>query len=73
MGWGGGLTKGVQVHPLSMYPAGMLVEPFVAELADKLEKSLARARTHSAYVKNNGLTKNNFSPHRSGEIVTGVF
>ena len=73
MGWGGGLTKGVQVHPLSMYPAGMLVEPFVAELADKLEKSLTRARTHAAYVKNNGETENVLYPQQPGESVTGGF
>lgn len=39
-GWGNGLTAGVDVQQLSSYPAGMLVEPFVAELAEKLKACL---------------------------------
>ena len=42
-GWGNGLTAGVDVQQLSSYPAGMLVEPFVAELAEKLKACLENA------------------------------
>ncbi|MEI6126693.1 MAG: alpha/beta fold hydrolase, partial [Pseudomonadota bacterium] len=43
-GWGNGLTEAVDVQQLSSYPAGMLVEPFVAELAEKLQICLTTAR-----------------------------
>ncbi len=43
-GWGNGLAADVDVHQLASYPAGMLVEPFVAELAGKLTACLASAR-----------------------------
>ena len=51
MGWGGGLVKEVDVQELSVYPAGMLYEPFVSELAEKLEKCLENALLE---VSNNG-------------------
>lgn len=44
MGWGNDLTKGVDLQNLSAYPAGMLIEPFVAELAEKIKACLDRAR-----------------------------
>lgn len=43
-GWGNGLTAGVDVYELSSYPAGMLVEPFVVELAEKLKSCLQEAQ-----------------------------
>jgi len=42
-GWGNGLTAGVAVFQLSSYPAGMLLEPFVEELAEKLKVCLESA------------------------------
>ena len=42
-GWGNRLTAGVDVQQLSSYPAGMLVEPFVAELAEKMKACLENA------------------------------
>ena len=44
MGWGNGLTGGLDVQQLSVYPAGMLMEPFVAELAEKLRTCLAKSQ-----------------------------
>jgi thioesterase domain-containing protein len=44
-GWGNGLTAGVECHKLSAYPAGILVEPYVAELAEKLQECLQQAQT----------------------------
>ncbi len=44
LGWGDGLTGGVEVEQLSAFPAGILVEPFVAELAEKFKKSLQKAQ-----------------------------
>lgn len=40
LGWGNGLAAGVDVEQLSVYPAGMLIEPFVAELAHRLRIKL---------------------------------
>jgi hypothetical protein len=34
-------TEGVKTYRLPVYPAGMLVEPFVKVLAEKLKESLA--------------------------------
>lgn len=36
-------TAGVDVYQLSTYPARMFVEPFVAELAEKLNACLENA------------------------------
>ena len=44
-GWGGGLTAGVECHRLSAYPAGILVEPYVSELAVKLKECLEKAQS----------------------------
>ncbi len=43
-GWGALARDGVDVHQLPFAPRGMLVEPFVRQLADKLKKSLAGVR-----------------------------
>ncbi len=39
-GWGGMAEKGVDIHILQMNPKGMMVEPFVKILADKLKECL---------------------------------
>ena len=39
------LADEIDIQKLSMYPAGMLVEPFVDELAEKLKICLAKAQT----------------------------
>jgi thioesterase domain-containing protein len=41
LGWGNSLCNNITMHQLSVYPAGMLVEPFVKELAEKLNQRLA--------------------------------
>jgi len=52
LGWGNGLAAEVEVQDLHCYPAGMLVEPFVAELAAKLSESLKRARARHERARN---------------------
>jgi thioesterase domain-containing protein/acyl carrier protein len=44
-GWGNGLTAGVECCKLSAYPAGILVDPYVSELAEKLNECLEKARS----------------------------
>ena len=44
LGWGDGRVSELEIHQLHGYPATMLVEPFVAELADKLQECLKKAR-----------------------------
>jgi len=39
-GWGGIAEGGVEVHALPVFPRGMLVRPYVQELAQELEKIL---------------------------------
>jgi amino acid adenylation domain-containing protein len=43
LGWGPDLVKQVDIEALDVYPAGMLIEPFVAQLAAKLKPRLERA------------------------------
>jgi amino acid adenylation domain-containing protein len=50
LGWGGVAAGGVDVIRLHVYPAGMLVEPFVAELAEKLQACLENARAKQGSV-----------------------
>ncbi|MBN2109391.1 MAG: amino acid adenylation domain-containing protein, partial [Deltaproteobacteria bacterium] len=45
LGWGGMASGGVDIIGLKAYPAGMLVDPFVVELAGKLQACLEGART----------------------------
>jgi thioesterase domain-containing protein len=57
MGWGDGLTRGVDVHRLSVYPAGMLIDPFVGELAEIMRNCLEEAqqkkdKTQRRYSRN---------------------
>ena len=40
LGWGNGLAKNVEVVELPVFPAGMLLEPFVQELAGHLRRIL---------------------------------
>ncbi len=44
IGWESGLTGKIDLQPLPVYPAGMLIEPFVQELAEKLSICLEKAR-----------------------------
>ena len=44
-GWGNGLTAGVECYKLSAYPAGILVEPYVAELAEKLQECIEKEQS----------------------------
>lgn len=48
-GWGG-LTEGVECYKLSAYPAGILVEPYVAELAEKLQECIVKAQSATAGI-----------------------
>jgi pimeloyl-ACP methyl ester carboxylesterase len=43
LGWDDLAEGGVEIHELPVYPAAMLVEPFVAILADKLTECMDRA------------------------------
>jgi hypothetical protein len=52
-GWAGSLAPGdLEVHTLRAYPAGMLIEPFVRELGEKLNACLEGAREEHAAVGN---------------------
>jgi acyl transferase domain-containing protein/thioesterase domain-containing protein len=51
LGWEGIATNGLQVYRLPVYPAGMLVEPFVKRLADELRVRIDEAlEAHSVRV-----------------------
>jgi len=50
-GWDSGLTSGIDAQPLDVYPAGMLVRPYVTELADKLRVCLDDAYAPHADAK----------------------
>ena len=41
-GWNDDLTEDIDIHKLTIYPAGMFVEPFVIELANKLKNTLKK-------------------------------
>lgn len=43
MAWESLATEGVEVHKLPVYPAGMLVEPFVEMLAAELMACISKA------------------------------
>ena len=43
-GWGSVVRDGMEVHELPIYPKGMLVEPFVQNLAQELEECLKEAQ-----------------------------
>jgi hypothetical protein len=43
MDWEAVAAGGVDTHVLPIYPAGMMVEPFVAQLADELRDCIERA------------------------------
>jgi hypothetical protein len=47
MGWTNLAAKGVEDHVLPVFPAGMLVEPFVEKLAAELKACIARAVEHA--------------------------
>ena len=47
MGWENLAARGVEDHVLPVYPAGMLVEPFVEKLAAELKTCITRAVEHS--------------------------
>jgi hypothetical protein len=40
LGWGNGLVRDIELIELPVYPAGMLIEPFVQELAAHLRRCL---------------------------------
>ncbi len=40
LGWGNGLVHDIEVIELPVFPAGMLIEPFVQELAQRLRRCL---------------------------------
>ncbi|HOC37691.1 MAG TPA: beta-ketoacyl synthase N-terminal-like domain-containing protein [Thermodesulfobacteriota bacterium] len=48
LGWGEIAAGGVEVHQMPIYPGGMLVEPFVGQLAEKLRGCIARALSRDA-------------------------
>jgi thioesterase domain-containing protein/acyl carrier protein len=52
-GWNDNFADTIDIQKLTMYPAGMLVEPFVQELTDKLSVCLEQARQDSNPVKLN--------------------
>jgi len=43
LGWGGLASAGLEVHTLPVYPAGMMVEPFVSTLSTGLTESIEEA------------------------------
>jgi hypothetical protein len=43
LGWNGLAAGGVETHVLQVYPAGMLVEPFVQVTAEKVKDCIERA------------------------------
>jgi acyl transferase domain-containing protein len=47
MGWANLSAKGVEDHVVPVFPAGMLVEPFVEKLAAELKACINRAVEHS--------------------------
>ncbi len=48
MGWDHLAAGGVETHILPVYPAGMLVEPFVEQLAETLKGCIHQALSQTA-------------------------
>lgn len=65
LGWGNGLVDELEVIELPVFPAGMLIEPFVQELAARLQRWLDDSNTTVVVA----LPKNEVQPERQPDMV----